>query len=187
MLVRSLIAALLLFVSGSVMKAAASVTSVYTKIELEACKALPAPQEEGTWGGWWMCSGYQGIPVYVAEGDLRMFVSFGPNARNEPAAGQTLPNFNTINQTLEWRLRDGVPFATILRWFPQDGATGKTGSILIVTRYQPGSVCQIAMIDARVNANANELARKAADTMAETFDCSRQPEIIGTAGPFLSY
>jgi len=187
MFVRSLCAMFLFVATGAVPAIAADITSVYTKIDLEACEALPAPEEEGTWGGWWMCAGYQGVPVYVAEGDLRMFVSFGPNARNEPAANQTLPNFNTINQTLEWRLRGQVPFATILRWFPQDGATGVTGSILIVTRYRPGSVCQVALIDAQANPNANVLARNAADTMADTFDCRQPPVVIGNAGKFLSY
>jgi hypothetical protein len=32
---------------------------------------------------------YAGIDVRVAEGDLRMFVSFGPDAEKQPAAGQT--------------------------------------------------------------------------------------------------
>ena len=32
------------------------------------------------------------------------------------------------------------------------------------------------------NANANELARKAADEHARTFDCNNQPIVIGNRG-----
>ncbi len=163
--------------------AAADLGSAYTKVRLQNCTQIGTASEEGTFGGAWECPGYQGEAVYVAEGDLRMFVSFGPYAADEPAAGQTLPNFNTINETLEWRLRDGVPFATILRWFPSLDEGGRTGSVLIVTQLKPGGgTCQIAMVDAQSNKNANDLARHAADNMAGTFDCANQPEILGNPG-----
>lgn len=162
---------------------AAGADSAYTKIRLEACAQIETASEEGTFGGAWECPGYQGQAVYVAEGDLRMFVSFGPFAADEPAAGQTLPNFNTVNETLEWRLDGGTPVATILRWFPSldDGAS--TGSVLIVTQLKPGGgTCQIARVDAQANSNANVMARQAADTLAGTFDCSQPPRILGQPG-----
>lgn len=162
---------------------AASITSVYTKINLETCPVLEGPSDEGTFGGSWLCRGHEGIPVYVAEGDLRMLVSFGPDAANEPAARQTLPQFNTINETLEWRLRDGQPFATILRWFPSNAEGNGSGSVLIVSQYLPGGgTCQIARIDARANKNANVMARQAADTLAGRFNCDDGPQIIGNPG-----
>lgn len=162
---------------------AQSITSGYTKIDLAQCPMLQGASDESTFGGSWLCRGYEGLPVYVAEGDLRMFVSFGPNAQSEPAARQTLPNFNTINETLEWRLRNGVPFATILRWFPSLDGGQKTGSVLIVSQYLPGGgTCQIARIDARANKNANVLARQAADTLAGRFDCNNPPQVIGNPG-----
>lgn len=161
---------------------AAEMTSAYTKINLENCALRAAPTGEDTFGGSWDCPGFAGIPVYVAEGDLRMFVSFGADADNEPAAGQTLPNFNTINETLEWRLRNGRPIATILRWFPDKGDGGKPGSILIVTRVAPGSTCQIARIDAQANSNANVMARQAADTLSDRHNCNEPPVIIGNPG-----
>jgi len=165
---------------------AADITSAYTKLDLDTCKwRQPADDaQEGVDGGAADCPGYAGIPVYVAEGDLRMFVSFGIDAENEPAAQQTLPAFNTVNDTLEWRLRDGQPFATILRWFPSEGSGGGTGSILIVTRVAPGATCQVARIDAQLNANANVLARQAADQLAGGFDCGQEPVTIGRAGRF---
>lgn len=165
---------------------AGDITSAYTKLKFDECKLVeePSPDGEGTGGGAVECVGYEGIPVYVAEGDLRMFVSFGANAKQEVAAGQTLPNFNTVNETLEWRLSGGWPFATILRWFPDKGDGSKPGSILIVTQISPGTTCQVARIDAQANPNANVLARQAADQLAGEFDCSQPPEIIGNPGRF---
>ena len=164
---------------------AASFDSAYTKIKLENCTLIRPPADESTDGGRFQCAGYKGIPVYVAEGDLRMFVSFGPDAEHEPAAHSTLPNFNTVNETLEWRLRNGAPIATILSWFPSLDESGKTGSILIVTQLMPGGrTCWIAQVDAQANKNANVLARQAADTMAGTSNCTQQPAIIGNPGIF---
>lgn len=177
-----LLAILSILLTLPVAVAAAEMTSTYTKIILDKCALREAPTGEDTFGGSWDCPGFAGIPVYVAEGDLRMFVSFGADAENEPAAGQTLPNFNTINETLEWRLRNGRPIATILRWFPDKGDGGKPGSILIVTRVAPGSTCQIARIDAQANRNANVMARQAADTLSDRHNCNEPPVIIGNPG-----
>lgn len=163
---------------------AAEITSAYTKINLEDCKQLDGAEEEGTFGGSWSCQGYGGLQVLVSEGDLRMFVSFGPDAENEPAAGQTLSRFNTINETLEWRLRDGVPFATILRWFPSLDEGKGTGSVLIVTQLKPGATCQIGRIDAQANPGANQMSRDLADTMAGSSDCSLPPIVPGNKGIF---
>ena len=173
---------LVLSASGPV-AGAAGLDSTYTKIQLQNCQQVETAAEEGTFGGAWTCPGYQGQTVYVAEGDLRMFVSFGPFAAEEPAASQTLPNFNTVNETLEWRLRDGEAFATILRWFPSLDDGVSTGSVLIVTQLRPGGgTCQIAMVDAQANRNANVMARQAADTLAGQFDCSQPPRILGNPG-----
>lgn len=161
----------------------ADITSAYTKILLDQCDLFRPPVDESTDGGSWRCGGYDGIPVYVAEGDLRMFVSFGDGADNEPAAQQTFSAFNRINETLEWRLRNGRPFATILRWFPQLDDSGKEGSVLIVTQLLPGGgTCQIARVDAQANRNANVIARQAADTMAGSFNCASSSVTLGNPG-----
>ncbi|WP_417671280.1 hypothetical protein [Roseibium sp.] len=167
---------------GCLTMGAGKIDSAYTKIKLEECRQLTIPSEEGTDGGSWQCSGYQGRPVWIAEGDLRMFVSFGNDPQNEPAASQTMPNLNTVNETLEWRLKDRLPFATILRWFLDDPEGGKPGNVLVVTQLVPGATCQIAWIDARANKNANVLAREAADRLAGSYDCSQMPQIVGKRG-----
>ncbi|MFD1697629.1 hypothetical protein [Roseibium aestuarii] len=161
---------------------AGEVESAYSKIRLEACAVASPPSEEGTDGGSWICPGYQDIPVRVAEGDLRMFVSFGPQAGDEIAAVQTFPNFNTINETLEWRLRGGVPFATILRWFLDAPDGGRPDEVLVVTQLGAGVTCHVAYVDARANGNANALARQAADDLAGSHDCNQMPRVIGRPG-----
>jgi hypothetical protein len=88
------------------------------------------------------------MPVRVAEGDLRFLVSYGANAAGEIAAGQTVPQFNTINETLEWRLDGaGRAFATILRFFT-DGE-GEKEQILVVTRLGAGDRSAMSAMSTR--------------------------------------
>ncbi len=151
---------------------AGEISSVYTSLDLDKCKLLASNPNEGGWAVF-ECRGHDGMPVRVAEGDLRFFVSFGPNAEKQIAATQTLAPFNTIHKTLEWRVeRKGgkwVPFATILRYFWD--SNGKKGQTLIVTKLENGQACQVAHIVADANPKANEQARQAADTHARTFKC----------------
>jgi len=149
--------------------------SVYTKINLdEDCSLIEAHEMGATFG----CPGYKGYPVMVAEGDLRMFVSYGLDSMNEVAAGQTIPAFNTVHDTLEWRLANKefgwTPIATILRYFTDDGM-GDKQQILVVTKVKLGETCQVARVNASKYKNANQIARDLADSVAETFDCANQP------------
>jgi len=141
-------------------------TSVYTRLILDQCRQEP-PSGEAEDGGVWWCEGYAGMPVRVAEGDLRMLVSYGAGAAGEPAASWTLPAFNTIGDTLEWRLGEGGgAIATILRFRTQDDA-GNRRSTLVVTRLgTPGTICVIGTVDAVDNPDANEIARAVADNFA---------------------
>lgn len=137
----------------------------------------PGEEEQGIDGARFACLGYDNIPVYVTEGDLRMFVSFGLGAIREKAAEQTLPTFNNIGDTLEWRVeyKNGkwVPFATILRWYTQVGdGSGPDGEVLVVTKLEPGNVCHVARIIADLIPYANEEARRFADTRVAGFDCA---------------
>lgn len=149
--------------------------SVYTKIDLDnECSIIHADD----FGATFACPGYRGYPVMVAEGDLRMFVSYGLNSLNERAAEQTLSAFNTIGETLEWRLanrtRGWTPIATILRYFTEDGM-GDKQQFLIVTKVEQGATCQVARINASKYKDANQIARDLADSLAETFDCANEP------------
>lgn len=159
--------------------AAAENASAYSKIDLAACRAIPpAPDDPLESGAWW-CDGHAGIPVYVAEGDLRFFVSYGESAPEELAARTTLPAFNQIGETIEWRLApDGRPFATILRFFTSPGDGAPDGQVLVITKVAgPGQVCHIGYVNARANPDANAIAREVADNGAVSFDCGRDTAI----------
>ena len=155
---------------------AGSIESTYSTINLQngMCPIIESSDEGSGWAHW-RCPGYRGMPVDVGEGDLRMFVSFGYNGKNEHAFTQTFPWFNRIHTTLEWRLKDDgrgkQPFATILRWFLHNEARRKEDQILVVTTLQPGNTCQVGVVDATSNANANVLARQIADNIAPWFNC----------------
>ncbi|WP_417687551.1 hypothetical protein [Roseibium sp.] len=51
------------------------------------------PSEEGSDRGPWSYAGYKGRSVWAAEGDLRMFVSFGDNPDANVPAHETVDNF----------------------------------------------------------------------------------------------
>jgi len=129
----------------------------------------------------------------VSENDLRETVSVGRNralADKEPAAKKWFGPFSSAGTTVEWRAQRAKsrPYAIIQRWSLADNNdVDKDGrprdkQMLVVTRLPPDGVCHIAYIDVAANANANELARKAADTIRK-FDCAKDKvQIIGTAG-----
>jgi hypothetical protein len=164
-----LLAAILAVWLPSFGAAAEEISSAYTTLKPDACRDA-TPLDAGGYGSVFMCKGYDGIDVRVAEGDLRMFVSYGPDAATQTAAEQTLPQFNTVGETLEWRLAGGKPFATILR-FRWDSDNGQ-GSTLVVTKLGQTDACHVAYVTATGNPNANVLARKVADTLSRGFDCA---------------
>lgn len=160
--------------------------SVYTQLDFEQCPREPPVPDDPLESATWWCEGYGGMPVRVAAGDLRFLVSFGAGAASEPAAGQTLPQFNRINTTLEWRLAvnpaDGsrIPIATILRYFTENEGA-REGQVLVVTKLGgPGQVCHIGYVDALLNPQANALARQVAEAGAAQFACGQhQPAYYG--------
>ncbi len=156
-----------------------------TDIDLDACTVV----QSDDFGSTWACNGHKGIPVMIAEGERRMRVSYGLTSTVEPAAKQTLPPFNRLGDSIEWRLSNAAggykPFATILRFIvqrtdPDSGAALPDGEVLVVTRIEPGATCQVAWVDALANADATDLALQAADEIAPGFDCEEAPRVIGT-------
>jgi hypothetical protein len=169
--------------------------SAYTKIpdDIGVCETLFVDDEAG--GGSWRCPGYKDYAVILAEGDLRMSVAYGELNTRSLEAWQSFGIFNSIGNTVEWRLDSaGTPFATILRW-KTDGIDGDGnmnealgGQVLVVSKVgQPGNgeACVIGYVDARANGNANELARDAADQHGVSFSCATdQAPWYGIRGPF---
>lgn len=160
--------------------AAAEVTSVYTSTDPADCRQVRA----GTAFSTHRCTGPSGIPVLIEEGDLRFSVSYGPKAKDEPAARQSFLPLQSIGEKIEWRVgAEGKPFATILRWRMGFDSPADRREILVVTRLPPGPVCWVALVDARANTEPNALARLVADEKARTFDCGADPEFVGETTP----
>jgi hypothetical protein len=161
-------------------------SSVYTTIDLKTCQVVRKSAE----GAVWRCPGLPGYPVYVAEGDDRMFVSVGSTPDKRRAAQQTLKPFNSIfpaataRATIEWRVprasRKAQPYATIIRYYTSSEAA--KGQVLVVSKVTPTETCHAALIDADANPDAIERARLAADTTVRSFDCRKAPVIEGATG-----
>ncbi len=166
--------------------AANPLKSLYTSIELQSCRQISRHKD----GGAWLCPGLEGYPVYIAEGDLRTFVSVGREPHKRKAAKQTLAPFNSLfrgksnRATLEWRFvkREGrvVPFATIQRYFTKNDSGA--GEVLVVTKVTANEDCHVAHIDALANPDAIALARSVADQEARNFDCRQEPKRVGQQG-----
>ena len=190
-MVRSLAFAMLLGgclapVLGGAPALANPVKSLYTTVELKACKPVKRHRD----GGAWLCDGLAGLPVYVAEGDLRQFLSVGADAQRRRAASQTLGAFNSIFEngsdraTVEWRFdRRGerkIPYATIVRFHTSH--EGRKGDVLVVSKVSATETCHVAYIDALANQDAITLARFVADNQAKAFDCRNEPHAEGATG-----
>lgn len=128
---------------------AQDISSAYTKIDVRGdCRHRAGKAVEDY--GDWRCKGYAGVPLWLGAGDQRMFVSFGPKAQDEPAAAQTLAPFNDFYRgVVEWRLADGKPFATIIRWNVKRAADMDNrkvrGRALVVTPCRPAPSAMSAM------------------------------------------
>lgn len=172
--------ALLAVLTAAPALAQSGFTSAYTDLNLDDCLILEADD----FGASWACPGYKGYPLMVREGDLRFSLSYGFDADENSAGFQTLPPFNTLGAKLEWRLSNALgrwfPIATIVRYHTAHPETGEDyGQVLVVSQIEEGNSCHIAYVDARANANANELARDAADKAGD-FDCTEdEVEVIG--------
>lgn len=159
-------------------------SSVYSELDLKKCEKLALFGDEAE-GGEWLCRGIRNYDVRVWEGDLRSFVGFGRQAPAQCASMQTFGAFNSLGPRVEWRLKDGKPFATILRWFTEqsadEGAPVKQ-NWLVVTKLDGAVACHIAYVDSKYT-DANEVARLRADERAASFDCAKDmPEIFSARG-----
>lgn len=152
-------------------------SSHYTPLDLAACEVTDSESEEGQWAER-TCPGYRGVPLLVDDGDGRFDIDAG--VRNE--AFQSLGAFNDPPDTIEWRLKDGVPFAIIYRLTDAtpEGA-GRTALMVerIGTAQRPG--CTIAQVAGSAR-EASVRARQFADRTAAGFDCAAsQPATVGNA------
>ena len=170
---------------GSLAQTIDGATSAYTSAPDKACKVISRTKVDGDdYASTRVCKGYKDLVLTKADNDLRSAVSVGRNAKaaqSERAASQTFGAFNSPADTVEWRLdKTGKAFAIIQRWSIADNDDvgkddrPKSKYFLIVTRVAPGATCHVAYIDSQANGqDANAVARKAADELANGFDCKK--------------
>lgn len=167
-------------VSAAAEQAKDAVESRIVKFDLSACAVIE--KDEETAYAVKRCADFDGYDFYVAHGDLRDYVGFGPDAVTQKAFTQTLTPFNRIDETIEFRVRAGaaVPEAAIIRYFIDNEATNSVGQVLVVSKIAGTEACHVAYVDALANANAEDLARRAADESRD-FDCETdEPRIVGS-------
>jgi hypothetical protein len=124
-------------------------------------------------GGSFLCHGPDGTPFMITEGDARMSVTFGGVGPASRVPFQSFGGFNSLGEKIEWRMENGVPAATILRWLIDSAEGGPQGQVLVVSKVgednSPG--CVAVYVDALANSNANDLAREAAERIVPNVDC----------------
>ena len=155
--------------------------STFTKIDLKKCKQIKKP-DGFVFEGAWTCKGVKGYEFIYSGMDLRATIGFGPKAETQCAASQSFGHFNSPGDTIEWRMAKGKPYATILRWFTDNGEADSKQNWLVITKIDGNEACRTAIVDTQFP-NANVVARQKADQSA-SFNCSKDlPELI-SAKPF---
>jgi hypothetical protein len=158
--------------------AAGEISSAYSKFDLEkTCKVIEKG-DEYVYAGTWKCPGLKGIDVVVASSDDRDYVGFGRQAAQTCSFKKTFSRFSTALSPVEWRLRDGTPFAAIERWRVVVDDNGSTVTWLVVTALKGDEACPISYV-AGSYPGANALARIMADD-APSFDCAHDAPTVNS-------
>ena len=115
------------------------------------------------------CGEAERAQAYVCPnyGDLRLFVTVNDNGRYDFDVGADDKTFDSRtpgwepSSRVEWRLKDGAPFAIITRYLAP-GAQSKTRFILAVERFAEGRSCVVGFVSSRA-AEPYLTARQLAD------------------------
>ncbi len=173
--------ALSVFCLWPIAASGAEYSSFYTKFDLDTCAVLEKG-DEYVYAGTWACKGYKGVDIIQASSDDRMYVAFGRQGRSHCAFRKTFNRFNTALSPVEWRLKDGVPLAAIERWSVVTDDEGHSITWLVISALKKNDSCHVHYV-AGSYPDANAHARRAADDLAEDFDCERDaPTVDSTAG-----
>ena len=165
--------------------------SVYTKLDLDACK----PVEESDMGGTWICDGWGGYPVEFSEGDIRQSLFIGHLGDwSKKSHWESFGPFNHVGGTIEWIVDGKRAAAAISRFIiensnPDTGEVDKAsqGQVLVVFKVgqkDEGEACTVGYVDARANPDPNAMARKVAESEVSGFRCRvDEPQWHGVKGP----
>ncbi|HEV2866769.1 MAG TPA: hypothetical protein VGX37_09650, partial [Allosphingosinicella sp.] len=121
--------------------AAADIRSIYTPLDVQRCTVLEQVEEGES--VLWRCRGAFGIRLFVSSGDGRSDIDAGV-ANDE---FETLPPFNRPGPRVEWRLRDGRPFAIIYRLRSVDSEHPGAGLFVATIGRTGAPGCTMAVVD----------------------------------------
>lgn len=144
-------------------------SSAYTKLNLKTCKPMVKPENDEDEVPYF-CTGYKGYKIYVNTHGFANFYIGREISKNIDALNlDGLPVFLLnagFDQTIEWRLADGEPFACIVRaefdkqlFQPYEPGMANELVVQNLKGFAPISIS----IDATKNKRANIEARRAAD------------------------
>ncbi len=144
-----------------------AVRSVYSSLDTARCRLLSRHEETGA--TLHRCRGVAGYALQVADDDARMSVNVvAPGGRVHPLSywGTITHNFSSLGPRAEWRMRGERPIALIVRVNANEDSANpeRTTSYLAVAKVSARGSCVTDRI--APGANANELARRAADRSA---------------------
>ena len=165
---------MLLFASLHAASAQAS-RSVYTSLEEKQCRSVKSPNtDEDDYEI--RCRGAAGYTLVVSEGDLRQNITVvtPKSAKHSLDLWDVVSGgFSHVGPTAEWRLVKQKPVALIIRYNVSENVEqpDKKSSYLVVTKITAADICVTDKISP--GANANDEARRAADTAA-TRPCLKQ-------------
>jgi len=146
------------------------IETVYVDLTGSKCKTTDKNEDEG----WSVqrCEGVGGYKLEVTDGDDRQTVSViapGGKISDLNFQANVSVGFSSIGEKAEWRVKknDGkiTPIAMIIRLNATKGDGAKTDSYLVVSKITADESCITDIV--KPIANANEEARKLADTSAK--------------------
>lgn len=166
-----------------------NVDSIYSEYNWEMdCTVIDASPPEGP-GAYaqLLCPGPGDLHLMLSDDDGRISLDYAKQPQFGP--WESFQTFNDVARKLEWRRQglDGkmVPFATIHRWFV--GAGEQQRQFLVVStvaRSREAESCMVGYIDATNTQEANKMARRVADHVAEDFRCGEdRPRAYGWVDP----
>ncbi|MGV2494808.1 hypothetical protein [Pelagerythrobacter aerophilus] len=151
-------------------------SSAYTAFDLDVCRVTGEASEGASVD--YACPGRGDVPIFVHLGDGRLDIDAGVDGEEF----MTIGAFNELGERLEWRMKDGAPFAVIFRY--RDVAPQSTGRTVIGVEKigrQGAPGCRVAQI-AGDTPGANRVAREIADTRANDFRCGvDEMRVVGNA------
>jgi hypothetical protein len=139
--------------------------SAYTEISQGKCRLIAASGEPEDEGGL-SCHGPAGYSLLALSNDLRATVNVvTPDGKENPLEFYNVitGHFSSLGPRAEWRLRDGVPYALIVRVLASEDPEhpDRKTNYLAVARIGPEAICVTDRIEGGADENAR--ARAAAD------------------------